>query len=65
MGQGEVGKRYSEMSSVGRAKYVVNHHDGVKKHNDGSPFYDIAIFKNNKRKDAFVRNLALKGYTER
>lgn len=57
--------RYYEQSNVGTAKYVVNHHDGVKKHADGSPFYDIAIFHNKKKKAAFIRTLRASGYTER
>lgn len=39
-------KNFSEMQNVGMAKYVVNYHDGEKKHKDGSPFYDIKILEN-------------------
>ena len=41
-------KKYNIMYGVGKAKYVVNFHDGEKKHKDGSEFYDIQIFKNMK-----------------
>lgn len=50
------------MFSVGRAKYVVNYHDGVKTHRDGSPFYDINILKNKKDLESFVSTLISEGY---
>jgi hypothetical protein len=52
------------MYGIGKAKYVVNYHDGVQKHNDGSDFYGIAIFKNKVRLGAFVRSLKDNGYSE-
>jgi len=55
-------KKYSIMFSVGRAKYVVNYHDGVKTHRDGSPFYDINILKNKKDLESFVSTLISEGY---
>lgn len=58
-------KDYNEMSDVGRAKYVVNYHDGIKTHPGGSPFYDIAIFKNKKKKEAFVKRLEAEGYVQK
>ena len=58
-------KLFNEMMNVGHAKYVVNYHDGVKTHSDGSDFYDIAIFKNQVKKNAFVKELKLNGYTAR
>lgn len=53
---------FTEMSNVGRVKYVVNYHDGVKTHGDGSAFFDIATFSNKRKKDAFVRGLVASGY---
>jgi hypothetical protein len=50
------------MFSVGRAKYVVNHHNGIKAHGDGSPFYDMSIFKNKTDLNAFVSQLDGEGY---
>jgi hypothetical protein len=50
------------MFSVGRAKYVVNYHDGIKTHGDGSPFYDMSIFKNKTDLNAFVSQLDGEGY---
>lgn len=52
----DVTLKINEQSNVGKAKYVVNYHTG-KKHADGSDFYDVAIFRNKKRKDEFVRKL--------
>ena len=57
-------KKFRIQYNIGRAKYLVSYHDGVKKHNDGSEFFDIAIFKNKKLLNAFVRNLENNGYTE-
>jgi hypothetical protein len=55
-------KRYNIMFSVGRAKYVVNYHDGIKTHGDGSPFYDMSILKNKTDLNAFVSQLEAEGY---
>lgn len=51
--------------NIGSTKYVVNYHDGKKTHNDGSPFFDMATFKNKKKRDAFCHELKQKGYTKR
>ena len=51
--------------NIGRAKYVVRYHDGVKKHNDGSPFFDIEIFSNKRKKERRVKELRQQGYQER
>lgn len=45
-----------EMSNVGTAKYVVNYYTG-KKHKDGSDFYDMRLFNNKKKKNAFIKSL--------
>ena len=42
-------KLYNTSFGIGTAKYVVNFHDGIKRHNDGSRFYDIRIFSNKKK----------------
>lgn len=57
-------KRYNLDFNIGRSKYVVNFHDGVKTHKDGSPFYDIAIYSNKRKMEAFVRRLQKLGYVE-
>lgn len=58
-------KDYYLMYRVGKAKYVVNYYDGVKTHNDGSKFYDIAIFSNKQKMNNFIKELQNKGYKER
>ena len=58
-------KNYYLMTNVGLAKYVLNYHDGVKKHADGSNFYDIAIFKNKQKLQAKIDELVKEGYKER
>jgi len=55
-------KYYYTMSNVGKSKYVVNFHDGVKTHKDGSAFYDIKLFKNKKDNDNFIKKLISEGY---
>lgn len=55
-------KYYRTMMNVGKAKYVVSFHDGIKKHSDGSAFYDLRSFKNKKDFNTFVKNLEKKGY---
>ena len=58
-------KVFNERHNVGKAKYVINYHDGLKKHPDGSPFFDIAIFKNKKKLKEFKDDLISKGYVEK
>ncbi len=58
-------KTFSEIQNVGKAKYVVNHHDGVKQHADGSQFFDISIFANKRKKGEFVASLMRRGYKVR
>lgn len=55
-------KVFNIQNNVGKAKYVVNYHNGVKKHKDGSNFFDIAIFKNKKKMEAFVADLLCNEY---
>lgn len=57
-------KRFYIQSNIGKARYVVNFHDGIKKHDDGSDFYDIEIFKSKKALGVFVQKLRNEGYTE-
>lgn len=57
-------KAFYTMNNVGRAKYVVNHHNGVKQHPDGSPFFDLSIFSNKRKMTRFVNGLKREGYQE-
>ena len=52
------------MYGVGKIKYLINFHDGIKTHKDGSPFYDIKTFKNKKLLNAFIKTLKLKGFNQ-
>jgi hypothetical protein len=57
-------KKFHLQDNIGRAKYTVSFHDGVKTHPDGSPFYDIRTFTSKKKKTQFVETLKSQGYTE-
>tara|TARA_B110000238_G_scaffold52849_1_gene57715 strand:- start:186 stop:509 length:324 start_codon:yes stop_codon:yes gene_type:complete len=60
--RGDIMKTFNLMYNVGKAKYVINYHNGIKKHKDDSPFYDIDIFKNKKYFNSFIKKLLLEGY---
>lgn len=55
---------YNIRHNIGKAKYVVNFHNGEKQHKDGSKFFDIKIFSNKKHRDKFVTSLRQQGYRE-
>jgi len=55
-------KKFKIQKQIGKAKYVVSYHDGIKKHPDGSDFYDIVIFKSQKKMTPFILGLYDKGY---
>ena len=57
-------KRFNTKYGVGKSKYVVNYHDGKKKHKDGSDFFDIKIFKNKPELEAFKKDLVSKGFVK-
>jgi hypothetical protein len=42
-------KVFNEQINVGKAKHIVNFYDEVKQHKNGSPSFDIKIFKNKKK----------------
>ena len=54
---------YYVQHSIGKARHVVSYHDGIKKHGDGSPFFDVKICGNKKRLSAFISKLKKLGYT--
>jgi hypothetical protein len=53
---------YNIQNNIGRAKYVVNYHNGTDTHADGSPFYHIATFKNKVALNTFEQKLIEQGY---
>ena len=55
-------KFYYVQFNVGKAKYVLNFHDGVKTHKDGSKFYDMKIFSNKKELKKAIKQLQKEGY---
>ena len=57
-------KRYNLQCNIGKCKYVVNHYDGIKKHPDGSDFFDIHIFRNKLKMSKFIKQLENEGYKE-
>ena len=57
-------KVFRQQHGIGKAKYTVSKHDGKQTHKDGSPFYDIAIFKNKKALDDYIKKLKKEGYVE-
>ena len=48
--------------NIGKCKYVVCFHDGIKKHKDGSNFFDIRTFKNKKKLKTFTDSLIKDNY---
>ena len=53
------------MFNVGAVKYLLNFHDGIKTHKDGSVFYDIKCFKNKKKLNDKIKELVSLGYKEK
>jgi hypothetical protein len=60
-----VTRNFYERFGIGATKYSVHTHDGVSTHQDGSPFYGMALFRNRRKKDQYVRELKRQGYVER
>ena len=57
-------KRFKVGFNIGKAKYVISHHDGREKHKDGSDFFGISIYKNQKAFEKGQEDLKKKGYIE-
>ena len=55
---------FNTKRNIGKAKYIVNYHNGVSKHKDGSIFFDIAILETKAKFTTFINSLLAKGYTE-
>jgi len=58
-------KLYYIQYNVGKSKYCVSFHDGIQKHDDGSPVFNLRIFKNKKNMAVLIKTLKLNGYTEK
>lgn len=57
-------KTFGISYNVGKAKYVVSFHDGSKKNKDGSPFFDMRLFKSRKALTEFANELKKAGYIQ-
>jgi hypothetical protein len=57
-------KLFYEQYNIGKVKYLISYHDGIKKHDDGSDFYDVATFKNKKEFTDFKNVLINNGYKD-
>lgn len=57
-------KKFNLKYNVGKSKYLISYHNGVKKHKDGSDFFDIGIFKNKKKLKDFKNILIADGYKQ-
>jgi hypothetical protein len=57
-------KTHYIQNNIGKAKYVVNYHNGTKRYPDGSEFFDIAVFKSKSKLNTFIGELTKAGYKE-
>jgi len=58
----EAAKTYRDNPQIGKSRHSVSFHGGTKVNKDGSPFFDLRIFKSDKDKAAFIRGLEAAGY---
>ena len=63
-GVNEGKKAFKVNPGIGSSKYSISSHDGVKKHKDGSDFYDIHIFKNKVDLEKGIKDYKSKGFVE-
>lgn len=57
-------KRFNTMYNIGKVKYVINYHNGIDKHNDGSDFFGIYTFHNKRKFEAKIKALKNDGYIQ-
>ena len=57
-------KLFNTMKNVGTTKYLVNYHNGIDTHKDGSRFFNLKTFKNKKDLIKFQVQLKSEGYME-
>jgi hypothetical protein len=55
-------KEFNVMYNIGKVKYVINTHNGIDTHKDGSKFFGIETFKNKKEFIAKQKELIKQGY---
>jgi hypothetical protein len=49
--------QYTIQYNIGKVKYLVSYYAGIKKHKDGSDFWDVACFNSKKKMNQFIRRL--------
>jgi hypothetical protein len=54
--------KYHIQYNIGKAKYCLSFHDGVKTHRDGSEFWDLKIFSNKKKMGKEIKEMEKQGY---
>jgi hypothetical protein len=57
-------KEFNLMYNIGKAKYVINMHDGIQTHKDGSKFFGIEIFSNKRKFNKRIKEYVEMGYTQ-
>ena len=57
-------KTFNTQTNIGKCKYIINFHDGIKTHQDGSVFFDINILSTKKDFLARQKQLLNQGYTQ-
>lgn len=60
----KVNKVFNTRFNIGKAKYVINFHDGIKTHADGSPFFEIECFSNKKKFLDAKKEMVKNGFLE-
>ena len=57
-------KTYRYMFTCGKARHILNWHDGSTKNGDGSPFYSMKICGNKRELAKMLKVLEGQGYIE-
>jgi len=57
-------KTFNIQLNIGMAKYLVNYHNGIDTHKDGSPRFAGIICKSKKELTRITKGLTLNGYVE-
>lgn len=55
-------KTLNVMQNVGKAKYLINYHDGISTNRDGSPFYGVRICSSKKKLAIQLKGFKDQGY---
>jgi len=57
-------KTFNILENIGKVRHVVSFHDGVKTHQDNSPFFEVRTFSRKQDVQMFARDLKAAGYVE-